>query len=390
MIYFFLFFLSAWVIFLVAAYRAQLNLISLDEFAPQEVNFLAPTISIITPVRNAEKDIEVTLTKLLTANPVNCEIIAVNDRSTDKTEEILLRMAKDFPALKVVQIRELPDGWLGKVHALHQGSKYATGDYMLFMDVDVEVNQDVLKSAVKACDVYKLDHLGVLPNFFQGEYLLNVMTATTILLFTLSARTWNDIAKRPLGSTKGVGAFNLVKKSKFDQTEGFEWLKMDVADDVALAQLIAKNGGRSLLMKAGKHGPSLHWYESFKDLINGLEKNIVGGFTNYKLSLVLIMSIFSVSTLVVPMIAISFYNYQSIFSVGIEFLIFTLVFALMIKKFMKHSFLTIASLPLGIFLMGIILLRSSYICFKNGGISWSGTFYTLKELKAGTRVKLGL
>lgn len=373
--------------FLVIAYRAQLYLRSLDDFSTGQSGHM---VSIVTAVRNAEKDIEATLTKLLKVCPVNCEIIAVNDRSTDKTEEILLKMQTVFPLLKVIHIKDLPIGWLGKVHALHQGSKHANGDFMLFMDVDVEVNQNSINSALRACDVFELDHLGVLPDFHQGDYLLNVMTATTILLFTLSARPWHGIKKRPVESTKGVGAFNLVKKSAFDGTEGFEWLKMDVADDVALAQLIAKNRGRSLLMKAGKNGPALHWYESFKDLVNGLEKNIVGGFTNYKLSLVFFMSFFSISTLVIPIAALSFYKTPSIFYMGVEYIVFTLIFALMVKKFMKHSFMAIASIPLGVTLMGIILLRSSYICFKNGGIRWSGTFYPLKDLKEGTRVKLGL
>ena len=56
---------------------------------------------------------------------------------------------------------------------------------------------------------------------------------------------------------------------------------------------------------------------------------------------------------------------------------------------MKQSSWVIFSFPLGIALLGCILIRSAIICFKNGGVKWSGTFYTLKELKAGTRVKLG-
>src|SRR5271154_5271351 len=97
-----------------------------------------PRVSIIVPARNEEEDIELSLTRLLELDYDNYEVIAVNDRSTDRTGEIMERMAGNphFPSphfsqraremgrplLRVIHHRELPAGWLGKTHAMWTGT----------------------------------------------------------------------------------------------------------------------------------------------------------------------------------------------------------------------------------------------------------------------------
>src|SRR5882757_10950125 len=57
-----------------------------------------PRVSIIVPARNEEKDIEHTLTLLIELDYDNYEVIAVNDRSTDRTGEIMERVALKLPS----------------------------------------------------------------------------------------------------------------------------------------------------------------------------------------------------------------------------------------------------------------------------------------------------
>jgi glycosyltransferase involved in cell wall biosynthesis len=357
-----------WAMFLFYVYKAQKDLQSIDE-----VDLLTsppPKISIILAVKDGEQDLRDSLPRL-TSMKLNLEIIVVNDRSTDGT----LNVMNEFN-VKNVTINDLPDGWLGKVHALHEGVKHATGDYLLFMDPDIRINEAILLRALSVCESRSLDHLAILPDTKRGEYGLNIMMMTSKLLFTWSARPWLSIEKRPLKCIKGVGAFNFVRTKKFLETEGFEWLKMDVADDVALSQLIAKNGGRSLLMKAGTEGPSLDWYKDFNDLVKGLEKNIVGGFTNYRIPMIVLMSTGAIMTLL--------FHYSPLAILS------TIIFAFSLKKYIRYTWIELFSFPLGIALLGLILIRSSIICFRNGGICWSGTFYPLKRLKEGSRVILGI
>nr|BDT28510.1 glycosyltransferase family 2 protein [Bacteriovorax sp. HI3] len=387
MVYLYVGFTLLWALFLAMVFWGQKKILSLDKLtARPEGDKLS--VSVVIAVRNGESDIGETLKPLLGNLALN-EIIVVNDRSSDKTQSILASLERENKRLRIIEITDLPAGWLGKVHAIDQGMKAATGDYVLFTDADVMIDSTAIKKALSACLTYKLDHLGVLPRIERGGFFYNMMMSTSVFLFTVSSKPWVSVEKRDSAYVKGVGAFNFVKRESFLKTAGFEWLKMDVADDVALAQLMAMNGGRSMLMRAGEGRPSLHWYENFKGMVYGLEKNIVGGFTNYRLSLVILIPFISLLVSLLPAAGL-FIPHPAVFYSAVVCFFLTILFSLMVKKHSAFSFFEILFFPLGISVLGLILVRSSVICFKNGGIKWSGSFYPLKELKAGTRVKLGL
>src|SRR4051794_34255043 len=87
-----------------------------------------PKVSVIIAALNEESTIEKGLESVLALNYPNLEIIVLNDRSTDRTGEILSEMARKHPQLRTFHITELPSGWLGKNHALYYGAERATGD----------------------------------------------------------------------------------------------------------------------------------------------------------------------------------------------------------------------------------------------------------------------
>jgi cellulose synthase/poly-beta-1,6-N-acetylglucosamine synthase-like glycosyltransferase len=88
--------------------------------------------------------------RLLTQKDVELEMIAVDDRPTDRTGEILRRVAAADPRLKVLRVDALQEGWLGKCHACHLGAGGATGEWLLFTDGDVWMKPDVIARAVGA------------------------------------------------------------------------------------------------------------------------------------------------------------------------------------------------------------------------------------------------
>ena len=108
----------------------------------------APRISIVIPACNEERNIEEALASVLAQDYPDFEVIALDDRSTDTTGAILDRMAERNPRLRVLHIRSLPEGWLGKNHALQYGADRAQGSLLLFTDADVVMEATVLRRAV--------------------------------------------------------------------------------------------------------------------------------------------------------------------------------------------------------------------------------------------------
>ena len=107
-----------------------------------------PRVSIIVPARDEEADIAEALTRLLALDYDNYEVIAVDDRSTDRTGEIIDRIAASAAAracLKVIHINDLPAGWLGKTHAMWAATQEASGQWLLFTDADVLFKPEVLR-----------------------------------------------------------------------------------------------------------------------------------------------------------------------------------------------------------------------------------------------------
>lgn len=347
-----------------------------------------PSASIMIAVKDDAREIGATVEALRNLTYPKLEIIVVVDRSTDATESIVRGIASQDPRIKVQVVSALPPAWLGKVHALHSGVSRATGDFIIFMDADMAVRDEDLELALHRAQDLQLDHLSIVPRVASKGFLHDVMMCTSTILFISSSRPWMSIARRPLKSVKGMGKFNMVRRSFFSQTEGFEWLKMDVADDVALAQLIAKNGGRSLLFKSDVNGPALSWYDSFWGVVKGLEKNIVSGFTNYDPLQIILMPLVSASPVLVPLVGLLGDGPSQAAALGCLGL--SVSFAVLTRRFLFYPLHVIAAFPLGLLLLGLILLRASVVCFRTGGIRWSGTTYPIEDLRKGTRVKMGL
>jgi cellulose synthase/poly-beta-1,6-N-acetylglucosamine synthase-like glycosyltransferase len=110
-----------------------------------------PALSIILAARDEERSVGDSVMSMLAQDySGTLEIIAVNDRSTDRTGEILEDLATKHPdRLRVSNVESLPDDWLGKTHALYTGATQAQGEWLLFTDADVVFSTDCADRAVR-------------------------------------------------------------------------------------------------------------------------------------------------------------------------------------------------------------------------------------------------
>ena len=133
------------------------------EAAPRPPGRPWPAVSVIVAARDEAAGIEAAMGSLLALDYPALEVIAVDDRSGDATGAILDRLAAHDRRLRVLHVRELPPGWLGKNHAVALGAREARGELLLFTDADVEFAPAALRSAVSILEAEELDHLALGP-----------------------------------------------------------------------------------------------------------------------------------------------------------------------------------------------------------------------------------
>ncbi|HVO51394.1 MAG TPA: glycosyltransferase family 2 protein [Thermoanaerobaculia bacterium] len=237
----------------------------------------APFVSIVVPARDEERAIEAaTRSKCLQDDPA-FEVVAVDDRSSDGTRGILARLETEFAGvLRVVDGAEPPPDWLGKPHALDEGSKTARAtrpdDWLVFSDADVVFEPDLLARALAHAKRERLDFLALLPQMEAhgfGERLM-VPTIPAAAFCYLPGWLMNVPSARAFGG--GGGVFNLIRRDLFDRIGGHEALKASVVDDVQLGRNARKAGGRTGIALA-LDSISLRMYHGFPEIAKGLEKN---------------------------------------------------------------------------------------------------------------------
>lgn len=338
-----------------------------------------PSVSVIVPARNEEAQIRNGLTTLLNSTGVDFEIIAVDDRSTDLTGQIMDDVAATDQRLKVIHITQLPDGWLGKNHAMHVASQKATGDLVLFTDGDIIYEPSTIEIAVRHFVQHKLQHLCLLPKMIPGSVFENAVVTFFGLAFAVGMQLHLIRTRWPL-SYAGVGAFNLVDAKFYRSLGGHQPIAMDILDDVKLGKLIKKNGGRIDFQLASKL-LSVRWQQSLWGVVTGLEKN---GFAslNYSVRQIVFVTLVFFLTMVFPYISpfvLTLHNASGFLATAA---LWHLLFAFIVSR-IPGGWKFALMFPVGAFVMAFAYWRSAIITLRQGGVRWRDSFYPLAQLRKG-------
>jgi glycosyltransferase involved in cell wall biosynthesis len=94
------------------------------------------------------------------------------------------------PRLSVLHVRVVPEGWVGKTHALNVGYRQARGDWLLFTDADIIFHRQRLQVAVAYAENESLDHLVLAPAVEVAGFWEPVLVGCFGLLFGLLFRPW--------------------------------------------------------------------------------------------------------------------------------------------------------------------------------------------------------
>jgi glycosyltransferase involved in cell wall biosynthesis len=349
-----------------------------------------PCVSVIVPARNEEETIEQALRTLLALDYDNYEVIAVNDRSSDRTGEIMERVSQNpHPVaqnatrmghpLRVIHHTELPPGWLGKTHAMWTAANQASGDWLLFTDADVMFKPDSVRRALAYAEAEPADHVVLFPRMIMkrpGEYMMIAFFQT---MFMFGHRPWK-VADPSTDDHMGVGAFNLVRRRVYDAVGTYEALRMEVLDDMKLGKVVKKAGFAQRNVFGGDL-ISIRWGHGAFGIVNNLTKNFFA-----------VLSFQSWRTLL-SAFGLAFINLGPFLGLwlahGWARLPFAVALGSLLMIYIGMSWRS--SVPPYYFLLHPVstamfiytLLRSMFLTLWNDGIVWRGTKYRLEDLRKG-------
>ncbi len=235
-------------------------------------------ISIIVPARDEERSIEPCVRSLLAQRAANFEVIVVDDRSTDRTAEILGGLAQADHRLRVVAGAPLPAGWVGKPWALHQGASVARGDWFLFTDADSTHATGSATSALAFVRARRVDALSTITYQELGTWAERAILPSILGLVFFSQGTFAQVNDpRRLGRALANGQYILISRRAYEGLGGHAGLRSEIVEDVELARRIKRDGRYRLIMAAGEDLARVRMYRSFREIWDGFTKNIYFG-----------------------------------------------------------------------------------------------------------------
>jgi hypothetical protein len=201
-----------------------------------------PALSILIPVRDEEVQVEAAV-RAACAQAGEGEVVVLDDGSTDATPEILARLVRELPRLRVVTGQPLPEGWAGKAWACWQlASEHARHGWILFVDSDVRLHPDAARRALAAARAESVPFLTAFPRQITasvGEALLIPLVHLVLLAYL---PMWLIRRIPSPGLAAGCGQFILAERAAYLAAGGHRAIRSTLHDGLQLARRMKATG----------------------------------------------------------------------------------------------------------------------------------------------------
>lgn len=287
-----------------------------------------PTVSILVPARNEEKNIGRCIRSLLEQDYSSYEVIALDDQSSDGTLDTLQRIASSQPRLKVMAGTPPPEGLSGKNWACAQMANQAQGDLLLFTDADTIYKPQALRMLVSASLGEQADLLTGFPHQriqTWGERLLVPFFSWAVLCFI---PLWLAYRLRLPGLSSAVGQMMLFRSEAYRKIGGHENLGTVIVDDLALARRI-KAAGLQWRVVNVTNLITCRMYHGSQEAFEGFAKNLFATF-DFHLSLFLFVYIWLAVLFLEPLVILGITVFVHAPAANLSELLFCIALSLLI------------------------------------------------------------
>ena len=238
-----------------------------------------PSVSVLIPVRNEEKNIGTLLGSLAQLPYEKAEIVVYDDGSTDNTSEVVAACARVDRRIRCISGDALPEGWTGKNHACHSLAAAAANEYLLFLDADVTVGEDLLKRAVSYASRHRLALLSMFPRQkmrSRGEKIVVPFMFRILLsllpLFLIRRCRWTSFSA-------ANGQMMLFHGETYRRYRFHERVRDRLAEDIEIMRLVKRSRLRGDTL-VGRKEIECRMYRGYYEGVNGFSRNIFAMFGN--------------------------------------------------------------------------------------------------------------
>jgi cellulose synthase/poly-beta-1,6-N-acetylglucosamine synthase-like glycosyltransferase len=240
-----------------------------------------PHINVLVAAKDEEENIERCVRTMLEQDYGNFDLTVCDDRSTDRTGEIVARLAEQDQRLRLVTIQHLPEGWAGKNHAMHNGISRTRGEWLCMIDADCwQVSRRSLSAAAAYALDTRSDLLSVLPTQEFKGFWENVVQpiCSGLMMIWFHPDKVND-PRKP--NAYANGAFMLMRREAYDKIGGHEAVRACVNEDMHIAARV-KQAGMNLRVVRNDGMYSLRMYNSLRGIYRGWSRIFYGTFGTFK------------------------------------------------------------------------------------------------------------
>jgi chlorobactene glucosyltransferase len=209
-----------------------------------------PLVTVIISAKDEERHIEEAARSILASDHPSIQLILVDDRSTDRTLEIMEDLARQESRITVLSVQQLPPGWTGKTHAVCLGTHQASGEILLFTDADTVFRPDAISRALRHFLTNGLDMMSLIPGFTDRRLLEDAVHPHLALglSYFYPLTEVNDSTKP---AAMASGCFIMITKRAYREVGTWETFRSQVTEDVALAKAVKAKGLKMGLMRGG-------------------------------------------------------------------------------------------------------------------------------------------
>lgn len=337
-----------------------------------------PNVTIVVPARNEERSIERCVRSLATQRYLEAEVIVVDDRSIDATPQILARLAGDYPNVRVVGGAELPEGWVGKPWALHQGVSVARGDWLLFTDADSFHERAGVASALAFALAARADALSIVTRQELGSFWERATLPFILGMIFYASGTLAQL-NDPLQPKRALanGQYILVERSAYEALGGHAALRGEIVEDVQFARRLKADGRFRFVLGGGTQLASVRMYHSLPEIWTGFTKNVFMGAEGNVTALLgaaTFMFLLSAPPVLVVRALLRRRPYEALEAAAAT--VAGIATSWRGIRMVGMASATAVYQPLGLAFFGAVMLNSTFRVLSGRGVEWRGRRYS--------------